>query len=57
MQECMQFALGGESGCHMQLVCERLVISLSIPGQLPGGDVGVGVGMQKWYLKWAVDTP
>ena len=34
---------GGESGCHMQLVCERLVVSLSILGQR-GGDVGVGVG-------------
>ena len=40
----MQF-FRGESGCHMQLVCERLAISLSIPGQLSGGDVGVGVGV------------
>ena len=38
---------GGESGWHMQLVCERLVMSLSIPGH----------GVQSWYLKRAVGVP
>ena len=52
----MQFALGGESGCHMQLVCERLrttkehyvhntymyVYHTYVPGQMRGGGGVVG---------------
>ena len=34
-------------------------LGVGVGGVVGGGMVGggVGFGMQKWYLKWAVDTP
>ena len=62
----LYLCFGSTAWVHLHVMAQFIaplgastMLGVGVGGVVGGGMVGggVGFGMQKWYLKWAADTP